>query len=121
MLGQSVRLRGPLRTFEGVCTAAACRRQGDCCNDCVGWLVVGDPASKTTSVMLRHHGCYGDESGICCRTEAVGQDVVVTGKLVRLTGGGSGGDIAGEPEEIDFPYAVEGASAEGAVICRPMR
>ncbi len=117
LLGQNVHLQGPLHVLDGVCTMAMCRSSGDCCNQCFGWLVLGDPHGQF--VMLRHHTCYGDESSICCRTEARGQDVVVTGTLVRLRGGGADGKIPGDPQEPAVAYAIEGISENGAPLCSP--
>jgi hypothetical protein len=115
LLGQAVRVRGPLSVREAGCTAAECF-PGQCCNECTGGLVVGDPESSRRSVLLRHLPCHGDDSKVCCGMQAVGQEIVVVGKLVLLDGRGRSRDLwlGSEPR---WPYAIEADGNNAPPVC----
>jgi hypothetical protein len=109
LLTERVRIRGRLWVSDSACTAGYC--PGDCCNECWAWLLVGDDARLGgKSVLLKGTACRGDDSLVCCRTHAAGQDVVVEGTLLRGGPVLQQGRIIGDPKEPRVPYALDGAT-----------
>jgi hypothetical protein len=114
--GKKVAVRGPLDHSAGGCTEMGCVNT-QCCNSCTGAVTLGswDPQYKA-SLLLRSgsgdseagdavYDCEGDESLVCCKYEAKGEEVVATGTLTNLNGGSP-------PDPRLYVLA-------GATICRP--
>jgi hypothetical protein len=92
LTGQRVSVRGTLHAFLG-CTELACPRDA-CCNHCFSALrLTGSDANGAyVQVGLERDavfGCEGDDSGMCCGTEVPAGEVLVTGVLRAVPGGGT--------------------------------
>jgi len=94
--GQPVRVRARL-DGSGGCTEMACQDTAAgrfCCNHCRGAVMLTGQANSA----LRHlvlgadedpaFTCRGDDSGLCCGTAIPAGDVVVSGTLRLIAGGG---------------------------------
>jgi hypothetical protein len=101
-----VAVRGSVVVFSFGCTLKDCGLDRVCCNTCyrhLGLGAAGDTHADTAIIRLARAGgsdafaCDADESATCCPIEARGQEVVVSGRLVRTEG----------PE---YPYVLEEAS-----------
>jgi hypothetical protein len=81
LVGRSIAVRGPLHVHFAVgCTMAFCA-VSHCCNDCEAPYVIG--ADSEALELPRPHGCFGDETRLCCDWRAEGQTVIATGVLHR--------------------------------------
>ena len=110
LTGRTVTVRSTLRREGGVCTALYCS-PGTCCNGCGAFFVLTTARKPdrihTHTLTLMNTGkgphphdklaCSGDDSGMCCPFET-GQEVVVTGKLVK-----SGSSIYGPMYALHNP------------------
>ena len=103
LAGQTVSVQGRLQAGAG-CTEMACgvdrAETQSCCNHCQGAVaLVGEADASLRRLQLGVEGdadfvCRGDDSGVCCGTEVVGGDVVVTGTLRPVPNSGGAWRIA---------------------------
>jgi hypothetical protein len=89
--GKQVTVRGPLNRTGFMCTELGCPGR-ECCNTCIGQLVLGPPDPNLKTAFLLRGGtgslgdrdpldCLGDESMVCCPYATNDQDVIVTATL----------------------------------------
>jgi hypothetical protein len=87
LVGQRIRVRGPLGLeATRVTTLLECESDDPrrpCCNGVSTRVVLG---GGDGAIQVGPYGCAGDESRLCCSAPALGESVVVTGRL----GPGSG-------------------------------
>lgn len=103
--GTKVRVRGHLDVFPR-CTLVSCRR-GDCCNECGGWLALGD--ERTGMLFLDRFECHGDDSTMCCPVDGAYRDVVAEGRFEKAPDGHSN----------FVRYALKGDAGGAPALCVP--